>query len=638
MKSISLCMIVKNEEDRLARCLDSVKDAVQEIVLVDTGSTDRTLEIAEAFGAKIIHFTWEGDFSSARNVGLEVAQGEYILVLDADEYVDRTETLQEDLASGADAYLLSFENQITGGRTYSHTALRLFRNSPEFRFREKIHEYIEVNSNSVQVGETLVHHDGYLKEVIISKDKNNRNLTILKHLVKKSPTGYNLYNLAREYQLAEEYNKALFYYEQAYEKSKQEPHLAQLLFGYCMTLKSAGRIDDGIGVTRAAITAFPHYTDLHYILGELYEHLGYQKDAEQCYRYCLRLGEVKQERFVYYGVSVNGAGSFLPRIKLARMRLNENKLSAALDELSPVLGNGRWFLEGLPIYLELACRARIPISDQVTLIRSLYPVKTGSDALALIRTLYVAQSSLLETFLQRYGVNLGTDVQGAAYLYNGCYEEACAIYLRENQAPLDELVALAILQENCNILEKQRERFQGSDKQWKVLLSIVSRQRDSYELSVETRKILSNAGVLLLRLGRTSSWEQIAEILKHSSSEMWVYLCELAQQWGEDSIVYRLTQSVVDINISIPEKVHLLRAKVLLTKGEQNEVWKIWNAEFSRRRTLAYETYVFYLYFFRLQKEGELTRKLAEEFARSYPLSGWAQEQAFGKGTDHQHR
>lgn len=87
MASISLCMIVRNEERLLARCLASVRALVDEIIIVDTGSTDRTVEIAGSFGAQVYHATWENDFSKARNISLQHATKDWILVLDADEEI-----------------------------------------------------------------------------------------------------------------------------------------------------------------------------------------------------------------------------------------------------------------------------------------------------------------------------------------------------------------------------------------------------------------------------------------------------------------------------------------------------------------------------------------------------------------------
>ena len=82
---LSLCMIAKNEEKYLGRCLASVRGVVDEIILVDTGSTDRTAEIAQSFGARVGHHAWQDDFSEARNASLELATGDWILALDADE-------------------------------------------------------------------------------------------------------------------------------------------------------------------------------------------------------------------------------------------------------------------------------------------------------------------------------------------------------------------------------------------------------------------------------------------------------------------------------------------------------------------------------------------------------------------------
>ena len=85
--SVSLCMIVKNEADCLSRCLESMKGLVDEIIIVDTGSTDNTVEIAKQYGAVIKTYQWNNDFSQARNYSLSLATKEWILVLDADEYL-----------------------------------------------------------------------------------------------------------------------------------------------------------------------------------------------------------------------------------------------------------------------------------------------------------------------------------------------------------------------------------------------------------------------------------------------------------------------------------------------------------------------------------------------------------------------
>ncbi|HLP14673.1 MAG TPA: glycosyltransferase family 2 protein, partial [Bacteroidota bacterium] len=86
---LSLSMIVKNEEARLAECLESMKHVADEIVIVDTGSTDRTIAIARAYGARVIEFPWNGSFSDARNTSLSNCRGEWVIFLDADERLEK---------------------------------------------------------------------------------------------------------------------------------------------------------------------------------------------------------------------------------------------------------------------------------------------------------------------------------------------------------------------------------------------------------------------------------------------------------------------------------------------------------------------------------------------------------------------
>ena len=86
--TLSLCMIVRDEEEMLPGCLAPLRDVVDEIVVVDTGSTDATVEIAESFGARVVHFPWNGSFADARNVSIDAATGDWIMYLDADEHME----------------------------------------------------------------------------------------------------------------------------------------------------------------------------------------------------------------------------------------------------------------------------------------------------------------------------------------------------------------------------------------------------------------------------------------------------------------------------------------------------------------------------------------------------------------------
>ena len=132
----------------LPRCLAAARDAVDEIIVVDTGSTDRTVEIAESFGAKVIEQEWTGSFADARNVSFDAATGDWIMYLDADEVLvaDDAERLRELTGrTWREAFYLvetNFTGELGDGTAVTHNALRVFRNRPEYRFEGRIHEQI----------------------------------------------------------------------------------------------------------------------------------------------------------------------------------------------------------------------------------------------------------------------------------------------------------------------------------------------------------------------------------------------------------------------------------------------------------------------------------------------------------------
>jgi glycosyltransferase involved in cell wall biosynthesis len=144
---LSLVMIVKNEESALPECLESVKGLVDEMIIVDTGSTDRTVEIAEQYGAQVIDFPWTGSFSEARNVSLEHATGDWVLMLDADERLlpEQHAAIRSKLAESYREGFVFVEYNYTGvssaeSAIMQHATMRLWRHRPEYCFAGVIHE------------------------------------------------------------------------------------------------------------------------------------------------------------------------------------------------------------------------------------------------------------------------------------------------------------------------------------------------------------------------------------------------------------------------------------------------------------------------------------------------------------------
>ncbi len=194
---VSLCLIVKNEEANLPVCLNSVAGLVDEIVITDTGSTDRTKEVAARFGARVNDFPWVDDFAAARNAGLEQARGQWIFWLDADDYLDaeNRRKLQELFAALPDenvAYSMKYASLTgpAGAGVQIAERLHLFRNRPDIRWRNRVHEQIGPaileSGGTLRPTDIVVWHGGYVDPVHRMR-KEERNLRLSRMEVAEQP-------------------------------------------------------------------------------------------------------------------------------------------------------------------------------------------------------------------------------------------------------------------------------------------------------------------------------------------------------------------------------------------------------------------------------------------------------------------
>lgn len=217
---ISACLIVKNEEAVLEKCLASLQGIVDEIVVVDTGSTDRTMEIARRFGAVEGHFEWIKDFSAARNHALSLASGEWALWIDADEQLDPSCLAEFEKAvcrphiGGFSIEIVNYLDEAGTVTEFVHSPTRLFRRIPGVAFSEPIHEQITPSLIALGLPWTplpaaRIHHDGYREELVRSKDKVNRTLEMLEKAVSENPNDpFQLFNLANTQFVAKGYAQA----------------------------------------------------------------------------------------------------------------------------------------------------------------------------------------------------------------------------------------------------------------------------------------------------------------------------------------------------------------------------------------------------------------------------------------------
>ncbi len=182
MVSISLCMIVKDEEETLGRCLESVKGLVDEIIIVDTGSTDGTKEIAQKYNAKIYDFQWVDDFSAARNYSFSKATQDYIFWLDADdvimeEDIIRFRQLKESLDSRIDVVMMRYNLGVDdkGNVTTTYYRERLLKRSRNFKLYDPIHEYMLFSGNIINSDICITH-----KKI---RGRSSRNLDIFEKMI-----------------------------------------------------------------------------------------------------------------------------------------------------------------------------------------------------------------------------------------------------------------------------------------------------------------------------------------------------------------------------------------------------------------------------------------------------------------------
>ncbi|MBX6394742.1 MAG: glycosyltransferase [Alicyclobacillaceae bacterium] len=315
---ISLCMIVRDEEKYLGRCLASAALYVSEIIIVDTGSTDRTRDIAASFGAHILEFPWKGDFSEARNAGLARAGMPWILVLDADEVLDPPDPayLRKLLADPeADGYFVRIRHRIGDGSSEEwviDSACRLFRNDPGIRFRGMIHE--EVASairarpgGKVKFSELLLLHDGYLDAVISEKKKAERNMDILRRALQQNPNDpILLYAWGTEFFQQRAYPQALAAFERALALAPVfSGYTSDLVLKTAYALRETGRREEAVSLLRQAAAFYPDFVDLFELQAVLHLDEDRADLALPVVQRCVEMGPCKGTY-----TSSSGAGTY----------------------------------------------------------------------------------------------------------------------------------------------------------------------------------------------------------------------------------------------------------------------------------------------------------------------------------------
>jgi len=295
---LSICMIVKNEENNIGECLKSAQGLADEIIVTDTGSTDKTIEIAQSYGAKIEHFAWTKDFSAARNYSISKATSRWIIWLDADDRLPKktVEELRQKLSQEIPnkVFYLVVCNSIDEGRTGTRfSQIRVLPNTPKIRFEGRIHEQILPSVRKFKFPEEKlpleIFHTGYENPAVL-KEKQTRNLDLFKEEYpdpeKMDPNA--MYHYAASHEIIEDYENALIWLKNALEKSKKE-HYDELVIlipqNIARVLEHFGRTDEAMDYIDLSLKQDPYFEPSISHKARLLHKLGQNEEAVKWFGY-----------------------------------------------------------------------------------------------------------------------------------------------------------------------------------------------------------------------------------------------------------------------------------------------------------------------------------------------------------------
>ncbi|WP_413167202.1 tetratricopeptide repeat protein [Capilliphycus salinus ALCB114379] len=369
--SLSFCMIVKNEQENLAQCLQSVKGVVDEMVVVDTGSTDRTAEIAKEWGAQVYYFDWCDDFAAARNVALKYVTGNWILVLDADERLVPSIVPQIKQAIAQENCLMInlVRQEIRASQSPYSLVSRLFRNHPQIQFNRPYHALVDDSVSQIlkqecrwKIGslpDVAILHEGYQADTIARRNKQQIAKQAMQRYLAQQPSdpyvasklgalyvemgdfskglelltkGLNQLNIYAKYQPGEADDSLL--YELHYHLGiahRKKQNLAEAKHHYEMAikanilpqlklgaynnlgnlLKDTGHLLEAKAAYETTLKTDPNFVQGYYNLGMTLRAMGDYPEAIAAYQKAIQLDPNYPEAYQNLGVALLSAGKVL---------------------------------------------------------------------------------------------------------------------------------------------------------------------------------------------------------------------------------------------------------------------------------------------------------------------------------------
>lgn len=346
--TISLCMITRNEEKNLVRCLRSVYKFVDEIIVVDTGSTDSTKEVAARYGARVYEYPWENNFARARNESLRYASGDWILIMDADEELPgETARNIKKLAkqNEIEGWYFTIYSPVSAGEdspANKSPNLRMFKNKEIYRFEGRVHEQIKPSilrenpGARIEYSNLVILHYGYRQDISGRKEKTIRNIELLQEELQDRPDdSFVNFNLGNSYFVLKDYIKSCEYYRTAMQNINVDAVYKPLLFrNLCLCLVELGEYSEALKLLEEGLALYPDYPDLYFLQGQIYWDIGYPEKARRNFLKCTYFNE---EQSAY--TTTDGVTSYLAFENIAETYAREGNYKQAAEYLSLILRN-----------------------------------------------------------------------------------------------------------------------------------------------------------------------------------------------------------------------------------------------------------------------------------------------------------
>lgn len=563
---ISACMIVKNEENNIQRCIESFKSAVDEIIVVDTGSEDKTIDIAKKLDAKVFSYMWKDDFAAARNYALDKANYEWIIFLDADEYFEKGVALNIrkiiEKVDGEPKYdcissrMINID-EISNAIQEEIIVIRIFRNKKTIKYINKIHECI-INTNNKPIvsltgfeEQLLIKHTGYSENLVGGKSIRNIKL-LLKELETSNSKDMIYFYLVSCYTSCKDYDNAIKYAKLFINSEKivenYENYIPQQLL--LSMLKRNDNVEDILEETNKYIEKFPKNHAFVNIAASIYKS---QKKYEKALEYYLKTIDYKinfkgneyfceitsnENLYIYIGMIYELKNDTEKAVEYYVKALVENKKSDALTKLMVLI------------------RQEQP-EEIIYLLNSIYDINLKDDIKYLVDVLALLKYGKVLLYYHNIWINKFKEEDAAAIftlIANGNFGEAFKLLykcFKEEKNDWDEkfLVIAALLSNNDenvdNIKGEVREVYR------KIIECYSGYNQSIVFVESETNIFLDLINEFILASETNEQLEKLIKIKYKFKNNISNYIGDILKKWRiYDWALEEYKEFVDDINNS----------------------------------------------------------------------------------------